>query len=109
VTKIELERRVAELEAKGGDDAAERIQRLRGHFERQQAQASAEREREQQRAEAELKDSLKRAYMKSSPAATAEGFERDYEQLRSQKLIGEALKAEAVASRQTRELVRGVF
>ena len=108
MTKIELERRVAELEAKGGDDAPYRIQTLRDHYAREQAQASAEREREQQQAEAAMRADLRRAYLRN-PAATAEVFERDYEQLRSQKLIGEALKAEAVASAQQRAATREAF
>jgi hypothetical protein len=109
MTKLELERRVAEIEAKGGDDAPHRIQTLRDHYERQQVQQAAEREREQQRAEAELKDNLKRAYLKSSPAATAEGFEADYPELRRQKLVGEALKAEREASRQQGAAMREAF
>ena len=109
MTKIELERRVAELEAKGGDDAQHRIQTLRAHFEKQQAQQAAEREREQQRAEVELKDNLKRAYLKSSPAATAEGFEADYPELRRQKLAQETLKADAVASARQRAQMREAF
>jgi hypothetical protein len=100
---------VAEIEAKGGDDAEHRIQTLRAHFEKQQAQQLAEREKEQQRAEVNLRADLKRAYMKSSPAATAEGFEVDYPELRRMKLAQETLKAEAVASAQQRALTHEAF
>jgi hypothetical protein len=109
MTKLELERRVAELEAKGGDDAPHRIQTLRDHYERQQAQQATEREKAQQRAEANLRADLKRAYLKSSPAATAEGFEADYPELRRQKLAQETLKADAVASAQQRAATREAF
>ena len=108
MTKIELERRVAELEAKGGDDAPYRIQTLRDHYAREQVQQAAEREREQQRAEAAMRADLRRAYMRN-PAATAEGFEADYPELRRMKLAQETLKAEAVASRQQGAATRGAF
>ena len=109
MTKLELERRVAEIEATGGDDAPHRVKTLRDFYAQQQAQQAAEREREQQRAEAELKDNLKRAYLKSSPAATAEGFEADYPELRRQKLAQETLKADAVASARQRAQMREAF
>ena len=108
MTKNELERRISEIEAKGGPDAEPRIQVLRGHFERQQARQEAFAAAEQQRAEAEMRADLKRAYM-MNPAATEESFERDYEELRRQKLVGETLRTEAAASRQQREQMRVAF
>ena len=108
MTKIELERRVAELEAKGGDDAPHRIQTLRDHFQKQQREEAARAAEQQQRAEANLRADLKRAYMRN-PAASEASFEADYPELRRQKLVGEALKAEAVASRQQRAATREAF
>jgi len=109
MTKLELERRVAELEAKGGDDAPHRIQTLRAHFEKQQREEATRAAEKQQRAEANLRADLKRAYMKSSPAATAEGFEADYPELRRLKLAQETLKADAVASARQRAQMREAF
>ena len=108
MTKLELERRVSEIEAKGGDDAPHRIQTLRDHFKKQQREQAAEREREQQRAEAAMRADLKRAYMRN-PAATAEGFEADYPELRRMKLAQETLKADAVASARQRAQMREAF
>ncbi len=108
MTKIELERRVAELEAKGGDDAEHRIQTLRDHFQKQQREEATRAAEQQQRAEANLRADLRRAYLRN-PAATAEGFEADYPELRRMKLAQETLKAEAVASAQQRAATREAF
>jgi hypothetical protein len=108
VTKIELERRVAELEAKGGDDAEHRIQTLRDHFQKQQREEATRAAEQQQRADANLRADLRRAYLRN-PAATAEGFEADYPELRRMKLAQETLKAEAVASAQQRAATREAF
>jgi hypothetical protein len=108
MTKIELERKVAEIEANGGDDAPHRIQTLRAHFEKQQREEATRAAEKQQRAEANLRADLKRAYMRN-PAASEASFEADYPELRRQKLVGEALKAEAVASRQQRAATREAF
>ncbi len=108
MTKLELERKVAEIERAGGDDAPHRIQTLRAHFEKQQREQAAEREREQQRAEANMRAVLKRAYMRN-PAASEASFEADYPELRRQKLVGAALKAEAVASAQQSAATREAF
>ena len=108
MTKLELERRVAEIEATGGDDAQHRVKTLRDHFQKQQREEAARAAEKQQRAEANLRADLKRAYMRN-PAASEASFEADYPELRRQKLVGEALKAEAVASRQQRAATREAF
>ena len=108
MTKLELERRVAELEAKGGDDIEHRIQTLRDHFQKQQDAEAARAAEKQQRAEANLRADLKRAYLRN-PAASEASFEADYPELRRQKLAQETLKADAEASAQQRAAMREAF
>ena len=108
MTKFELERRVAELEAKGGDDAPHRIQTLRDHYERQQAQQAAEREKEQQQAEAAMKQRARDAFMKN-PASTTEAFEKSWEGIKLRILSDEAISGERAARAQQGAATREAF
>ncbi len=108
MTKLELDEKIAGIERAGGDAAPHRIQTLRAHFEKQQREQATRAAEQQQRAEVNLRADLKRAYMRN-PAASEASFEADYPELRRQKLVGEALKAEAVASRQQGAAMREAF
>jgi len=103
-----LNEKISNIEASGSPDAEHRIQTLRAHFEKQQREEATRAAEQQQRAEVNLRADLKRAYMRN-PAASEASFEADYPELRRQKLVGEALKAEAVASRQQRAATREAF
>jgi uncharacterized membrane protein YccC len=73
-----------------------------------QAERDAENKPKQIAAEASLKSSLKASYM-ANPAATDEDFERDYPQLKSDYLRGEAMRNDAIARESMSRAMRDGF
>ena len=73
-----------------------------------QAERDAENKPKQIAAEASLKSSLKASYM-ANPAATDEDFERDYPQLKSDYLRGEAMRNDAIARESQARAMRESF
>ncbi|MDQ3131086.1 MAG: hypothetical protein M3Q99_10035 [Acidobacteriota bacterium] len=72
------------------------IAKLDDEQKARQAERDAENKPKQIAAEASLKSSLKASYM-ANPAASDEDFERDYPQLKSEYLRGEAMRNDAIA------------
>jgi hypothetical protein len=73
-----------------------------------QAERDAENKPKQIAAEASLKSSLKASYM-ANPAASDEDFERDYPQLKSDYLRGEAMRSDAIARESMSRAMRDSF
>ncbi len=108
MTKIELDERIAQLEAKGGDDAVVRIKRLRDFYQQQQAQQAAHAAEQQQKAEAAMKQRARDTFMRN-PVATAEAFERAWPQMKERILIDEAIKGETAARARQSAVLREIF
>ncbi|HSK71304.1 MAG TPA: hypothetical protein VK892_06385 [Pyrinomonadaceae bacterium] len=73
-----------------------------------QAERDAETQKRRQAEEEKLKDRLKMAYM-ANPAASAEDFERDYPQLKSEYLRKQALEADESARQAHTNAFRSQF
>lgn len=73
-----------------------------------QAERDAEDQKRRQAEEEKLKDRLKMAYM-ANPAASAEDFESDYPQLKSEYLRSQALEADEAARQSMANTMRSQF
>ncbi len=111
MTKTELDQKTSDINSAANVSAEEktrRISQLNGFYEQNQTRIADEAKQKQQTAEGQLKSDLKAAYMQN-PAASIEDFERDYPQLKSDYLRGEAMRNDAAAREAQTRMMRGSF
>ncbi len=90
------------------EDKTRRIATVNQTYSNAQTQAAEAARQKQEQAGASLKSRLKNAYMQNA-AATDEDFERDYPQLKSEYLRGEAMRNDAVARESQARAMRESF
>lgn len=110
MTQAELDQKISDInhEAISTDEKTARINRLKEFYSNYQTRVADEAKSRQQAAEWALKGSLKSSYM-ANPVATNEDFERDYPQLKSDYLRGEAINKDAAARESMARAMRRNF
>jgi hypothetical protein len=107
MTQVELDQKISDInhESISTEEKTARINRLKEFYSNYQIKVADEAKSRQQAAESALKGSLKTSYM-TNPAATIEDFERDYPQLKSDYLRGEAINKDAAARESQARMMR---
>jgi hypothetical protein len=110
MTRQEIDRQIADINRENvlQEEKSRRIHFLNEMYSNNQTRIAGEAKAKQESAEGEIKDRLKMAYM-SNAAATEEDFERDYPQLKSEYLRGEAMRKEDTERQRSARALRSAF